>query len=134
MRMKDDVQYRLARVIEIMLEVARFSELECEEGKYMAIDIGVGGLALSRYMRDGVKDILTLESLYNSDHELLNFRNEQCQKQDDFIYKLFDEPDIELIEEVLTADEEKAIKEIYLKALQREDEEFERIAGEEQEK
>lgn len=30
MKLKNDVQYRLASVIKIMLEVARFSESECD--------------------------------------------------------------------------------------------------------
>lgn len=132
MKLKNDVQYRLASVIGIMLEVARFSESECEEGKGMTIDIGIGGLTLSRHMKDGVKDILTLESLYNSEHELLKWRNELCQSYEKLIYELFSgDFHADEIMELLNDDEKKAIKEIFTSAVIRDREELEKIAREE---
>ena len=132
MKLKNDVQYRLASVIRIMLELARFSE---SEGKDMTIDIGVGGLTLSRYLKDGVKDILTLESLYNSEHELLKWRNELSQSYEKLIYELFSgDFYADEILELLNDSEKKAIKEIFTGAVIRDREGLEKIAREEDKK
>lgn len=132
---EEDLQFRLANVLGVMAKIARFAEAKCENKEFDALDIGYGGYALSRYLKDGIKDILTLESMYNSEKRSLEYKTEECQEQLELIRTLFG-GDFQAYEisELLNDDEKKAIKDIFTVAVIRDHEELEKIARVEDEK
>lgn len=129
---EEDLQFRLASVLGIMAKIARFAEVKCENKEFDALDIGYGGYALSRYLKDGIKDILTLEALYNSTKRSLEYKTEECQEQWKLMRTLFSgDFQADEIMELLNDDEKKAIKDIFTGAVIRDNEELEKIAREE---
>lgn len=132
---EEDLQFRLASVLGIMAKIARFAEVKSESRESDALDIGYGGYTLSRYLKDGIKDILTLEAMYNSEKRSLEYKTEECQEQLELIRTLFG-GDFQAYEisELLNDDEKKVIKDIFTGAVIRDREELEKIAREEDKK
>ena len=129
---EEDLQFRLASVLGVMAKIARFAEVKCENKEFDALDIGYGGYALSRYLKDGIKDILTLEVMYNSEKRSLEYKTEECQEQWELIRTLFGGYfKAYEISELLNDDEKKVIKGIFTGAVIRDREELEKIAREE---
>lgn len=83
------------------------------------IQIGYGAKTIADYLRDGVKDIITLQQAYDGKLELLGMRNAECKEFEDFLKGIFGECDPEQIGYILNADDVKAIEEIYENAVNR---------------
>lgn len=114
---------RLIITIAVMLNVANYVEDECKKGNYNVLQIGYGigygAKDIVDHLRDGVKDILTLQQAYDGKLELLGMRNVQCKELEDCLKGIFGECDPEQIGYILNADDVKAIEEIYENAVNR---------------
>lgn len=114
---------RLIITISVMLNVANYVEDECNKGNYNVFQIGYGigysAKAIADYLRDGVKDIITLQQAYDGKLELLGMRNAECKEFEDCLKGIFGKCDPEQIGYILNADDLKAIKEIYENAVNR---------------
>lgn len=109
----------LVKVISVMLHIANYVEAECNKGNHDVLQIGYGAKAIADYLRDGVKDILTLQQAYDGKLELLGMRNAECKEFEDCLKGIFGECDPEQIGYILNADDVKAIEEIYENAVNR---------------
>jgi hypothetical protein len=109
----------LVKTITVMLHIANYVEAECNKGNRDVLQIGYGAKAIADYLRDGVKDILTLQQAYDGKMELLGMRNAECKEFEDCLKGIFGECDPEQIEYILNEDDLKAIKEIYGNAVNR---------------
>lgn len=109
----------LVKTITVMLHIANYVEAECSKGNHNVLKIGYGAKAIADYLRDGVKDILTLQQAYDGKLELLGLRNAQCKEFEDCLKGIFGECDQEHIGYILNADDLKAIKGIYENAVNR---------------
>lgn len=109
----------LVKTITVMLHIANYVEAECNKGNRDALQIGYGAKAIADYLRDGVKDILTLQQAYDGKLELLGLRNAECKEFEGCLKGIFGECDPEQIGYILNADDLKAIKEIYENAVNR---------------
>lgn len=110
---------RLVKTISVMLHIANYVESECNKGNHDVLQIGYGAKAIAECLRDGVKDIITLQQAYDGKLELLGLRNEECKEFEDCLKGIFGECDPEQIGYILNADDLKAIKEIYENAVNR---------------
>ena len=110
---------KLVKAITVMLHIANYVESECNKGNHDVLQIGYGAKAIADYLRDGVKDILTLQQAYDGKLELLGMRNAECKDFEDCLKGIFGECDPEQIGYILNADEIKAIEEIYENAVNR---------------
>lgn len=108
---------RLTKAITVMLHIANYVEAECNKGNHDVLKIGYGAKAIAECLRDGVKDILTLQQAYDGKLELLGLRNAECKEFEDCLKGIFGECDPEQIGYILNADDLKAIKEIYENAV-----------------
>ena len=110
---------KLVKVISVMLHIANYVEAECNKGNRDVLKIGYGEKAIADYLRDGVKNILTLQQAYDGKLELLVMRNAECKEFEDCLKGIFGECDPEQIGYILNADDLKAIEEIYENAVNR---------------
>lgn len=110
---------KLVKAITIMLHIANYVEAECNKGNPDVLKIGYGAKAIADYLRDGVKDILTLQQAYDGKLELLGMRNAECKEFEDCLKGIFGECDPEQIGYILNADDLKEIEEIYENAVNR---------------
>lgn len=110
---------RLVKTISVMLHIANYVEAECNKGNHNVLQIGYGAKAIADYLRDGVKDIITLQQAYDGKLELLGLRNAECKEFEGCLKGIFGECDPEQIAYILNADDLKAIKEIYENAVNR---------------
>lgn len=115
----DSTASRLTKTITVMLHIANYVEAECNKGNHDVLQIGYGAKAIADYLRDGVKDILTLQQAYDGKLELLGIRNIECKEFEDCLKDIFGEGDPEQIGYILSTDDLKAIKEIYENAVNR---------------
>lgn len=109
----------LVKTITVMLHIANYVEAECNKGNHDVLQIGYGAKAIADHLRDGVKDILTLQQAYDGKLELLGMRNAECKEFEDCLKGIFGECDPEQVGYILNADDLKAIKEIYESAVNR---------------
>lgn len=115
----DSTASRLTKAITVMLHIANYVEAECNKGNHDVLQIGYGAKAIADYLRDGVKDILTLQQAYDGKLELLGMRNAECKDFEDCLKDIFGDGDPAQIGYVLSTDDLKAIKEIYESAVNR---------------
>lgn len=109
----------LVKTITVMLHIANYVEAECNKGNRDALQIGYGAKAIADYLRDGVKDILTLQQAYDGKLELLGRKNAECKEFEDCLKEIFGECDPEQIGYILNPEDLKAIEEIYENAVNR---------------
>lgn len=88
----------LHRFLAICLDIAEYYDTKCEKNDFFFDDdltkeLGLGCKALSGYMRNGVKEVIELQSNYHTRKELLYSANE-CIEQVKQILPLLD-PDID---------------------------------------
>lgn len=115
----DSTASRLTKAITVMLHIANYVEAECNKGNHDVLQIEYGAKDIADYLRDGVKDILTLQQAYDGKLELLGMRNAECKEFEDCLKGIFGKCDPEQIGYILNADDLKAIKEIYENAVNR---------------
>lgn len=122
----DSTASRLTKAITVMLHIANYVEAECNKGNHDVLKIGYGAKDIADYLRDGVKDILTLQQAYDGKLELLGRRNAECKEFnaeckefEDCLKGIFGECDPEQIAYILNADDLKAIEGIYENAVNR---------------
>ena len=96
---------RINKLLELCLRIADWNDRSVEEqGEYgfdspLSKELGLGYLALSGYLREGVKEVINLQSALSDSRNKENIAKLGQESAEDFLEDIFGDRDIESINE-----------------------------------